>query len=39
LGEFQLTGDPPPFDGVGESCAPRRTVRTSSCWMSLPRPA
>jgi len=26
LGEFQLTGDPPPFDGVGESCAPRRTV-------------
>jgi flavin-dependent dehydrogenase len=26
LGEFQLTGDPPPFDGVGEMCAPRRTV-------------
>jgi flavin-dependent dehydrogenase len=26
LGEFQLTGDPPPFDGVAEMCAPRRTV-------------
>jgi len=26
LGEFQLIGDPPPFDGVGEMCAPRRTV-------------
>jgi flavin-dependent dehydrogenase len=26
LGEFQLTGDPPPFSGVAEMCAPRRTV-------------
>jgi flavin-dependent dehydrogenase len=26
LGEFQLTGDPPPFDGAGEMCAPRRIV-------------
>jgi len=36
LGEFQLIGDPPPFDGVGEMCAP---CWTSSCWMPLPRPA
>jgi hypothetical protein len=26
LGEVQLTGELPPFDGVGEICAPRRTV-------------
>ena len=26
LGEFQLTGEPPAFEGVGEICAPRRTV-------------
>jgi flavin-dependent dehydrogenase len=26
LGEFQLTGEPPPFDRVREMCAPRRTV-------------
>lgn len=26
LGEFQLTGDPPPADGVGDMLAPRRTV-------------
>ena len=26
LGEFQLTGDPLPFDRVGEMWAPRRTV-------------
>jgi 2-polyprenyl-6-methoxyphenol hydroxylase-like FAD-dependent oxidoreductase len=26
LGEFQLSGDLPPFDGVSEMCAPRRTV-------------
>jgi flavin-dependent dehydrogenase len=26
LGEFQLTGDPPPFSGIAEMCAPRRTV-------------
>jgi flavin-dependent dehydrogenase len=26
LGEFQLTGNVPPADGVGEMCAPRRTV-------------
>lgn len=26
LGEFVLTGEPPPCDGVAEMCAPRRTV-------------
>lgn len=26
LGEFVLTGEPPPGDGVAEMCAPRRTV-------------
>ena len=26
LGEFQLTGNPPPIDGVAEMCAPRRTL-------------
>jgi flavin-dependent dehydrogenase len=26
LGELQLAGDLPPFDGIGEMCAPRRTV-------------
>jgi flavin-dependent dehydrogenase len=26
LGEFQLTGNPPPIDGVAEMCAPQRTL-------------
>lgn len=29
LGEFQLTGNVPPSDGVGETCAPRRAE-----WLS-----
>jgi hypothetical protein len=38
LGEFELTGELPPFDGVGEIWRRAGRCWTSSCWMPPPRP-